>query len=394
MNTDPDEIKRRLVYDEYILGSIEKIYGNELLNVLSALLTPPKRLYLRVNTLRISREELLEILKEQDVKAYPDPFIEEAVYLLVDGPNKISDHGLSVIVDKRASESIMMGAEVYSPGVVHCDRDIKRGSLVTVYSENMIALAEGEAQISCEEAVKNRRGLFIKTFKNLYKAPPVRELEIWRRGLIYPQSLPSMITSRLLAPEKNDFIIDMCAAPGGKTGHLFELSGGGARILAIDHSRKRVNEMIKNFERLGYGDKIEVRVADSRYLSIDFPGLVADKIMLDPPCTSTGVRPKIYDKKNRNDLISLVRYQEQFLREAHRIVRRGGFVVYSTCSITYDENEELIKRFVDKEKLFELVEMPEYIRRISSNAYEDLGIRFHPHINDTPGHYIVLLKKI
>ena len=387
------DLRERLEYDERVLGSIERVYGEELVIVLRSLLTPPQRLYLRVNTLRISREDVIRILREEGVEAYPDPYIEEAVYLKVHGPNKIRDSGLRVFVDKRAAESIMMGANLYSPGVIRCDPGIKRGSIVSIYSENMILLAEGEAQISCEEALDQRRGLFVKTLKSLYKAPSVRDLSVWRHGYVYPQSLPSMIASRLLEPRENEIIIDMCAAPGGKTSHIFELSGGRARVVAFDHSRKRVEEMIANLERLGYREGIEIRVGDSRYISVDYPGLVADKIMLDPPCTATGVRPKIYDKKNEKELLSLVRYQEQFLREAHKILRKNGLLVYSTCSITYDENEALINKILG-EKLFEPIEPPDYIKRISYTGTDGVGIRFHPHKNDSPGHYMILLKKI
>ncbi len=394
MHRDLDEIKHRLIYDKRVLESIERVYGDKTPDVLTSLLTPPRRLYLRVNLLRTNRDNVLDLLKEEGYSAYPDPLIEEAIYFTIDGPYKINDHGLKVIVDKRAAESIMMGAEIYSPGVVYCDKEIKKGSMATIYSENMIAIAEGEAYTSCEDTVVRRKGLFIKNLKSLYKAPPVRELNVWRRGLVYPQSLPSMIASRLLEPKKNDFIVDMCAAPGGKTSHLFELSGGLAKILAIDHSKKRVKEMIENLERLGYRDKIDIRVGDSRYLSIDLPGLIADKVMLDPPCSSTGVRPKIYDRKTEKDLVSLVKYQEQFLREAYKITKRGGLIVYSTCSITYDENEGLVKRFIDKERLFDVAEIPSYIKKISSEALKGLGIRFHPHKNDSPGHYMILLKKI
>lgn len=387
------DLRERLEYDERVLGSIERVYGEELVIVLRSLLTPPQRLYLRVNTLRISREDVIRILREEGAEAYPDPYIEEAVYLKVHGPNKIRDSGLRVFVDKRAAESIMMGANLYSPGVIRCDPGIKRGSIVSIYSENMILLAEGEAQISCEEALDQRRGLFVKTLKSLYKAPSVRDLSVWRHGYVYPQSLPSMIASRLLEPRENEIIIDMCAAPGGKTSHIFELSGGRARVVAFDHSRKRVEEMIANLERLGYREGIEIRVGDSRYISVDYPGLVADKIMLDPPCTATGVRPKIYDKKNEKELLSLVRYQEQFLREAHKILRKNGLLVYSTCSITYDENEALINKILG-EKLFEPIEPPDYIKRISYTGTDGVGIRFHPHKNDSPGHYMILLKKI
>ncbi|MEL9929779.1 MAG: RsmB/NOP family class I SAM-dependent RNA methyltransferase [Sulfolobales archaeon] len=382
-------------YDEYVMRSIERVYGGKIDLVLSALLRPPSRLYVRVNTLRASVEEVIEMIRDEGYDVYRDERLHEALYFKVEGPNTIKDHGFRVLVDKKASESIMMGANVYSPGVLECDSMIKAGTIATIYSENMIPIAEGEAVISCEEARRSGKGLFLRNIKSLYRAPPVRELKAWNKGLIYPQSLPSMVTSRILDPRPGEVIVDMCAAPGGKTGHIYELSRGRSFIYAFDHSKKRVGEMISNLSRLGHipSNNLTIEIADSRYLSIDYPNLVADKILLDPPCTSTGVRPKIYDMKKEKDLRNLVEYQSQFLSEAYRILRRGGILVYSTCSITYDENEGLLKRFIDK-KMFKEVDPPEWAMNISTPGVDDIGIRFDPYRDDSQGYFIGVLMKI
>ncbi|MEZ0289976.1 MAG: PUA domain-containing protein [Sulfolobales archaeon] len=391
-----DEIVERFLrYERGVLESIERVYGDKLDLVLESLLKPTSRLYLRVNTLKTSVEEVLDLIREESFQAYRDELIEEAIYFKVEGPNSIKDHGLRVIVDKRASESILMGANVYSPGVVYCDPEIKPGSLVTIYSENMIPIAEGEAVTDCKSIKRIGRGLFLKSVKSLYKAPPIRDLRVWIEGFVYPQSLPAMLTSRLLDPRAGDSIIDMCAAPGGKTSHIYELSRGDATIYAFDHSKRRIEEMISNLRRLGHlnSNKIIVINSDSRYISRDYKYLVADKILLDPPCTSTGVRPKIYDLKTERELRDLVEYQRQFLSEAYKVLRRGGILVYSTCSITYDENEGLINRFL-RERLFEQLDPPEWVFRIARAGVDEIGIRFDPYNDAMPGYFIAILRKI
>jgi 16S rRNA (cytosine967-C5)-methyltransferase len=386
-------VRKIFDYDDFVLDSIKKVYDDKIFDVLYSLTRPSSRLYLRVNLLRSSVNDVVREIREEGYEVFRDELLEEAVYFRVEGPNKVDGSGLRVVVDKRAAESVLMGSNLYAPGVVYCERSIEKGSSVSIYSENNILLADGEALISCEEALRIRRGIFVKVYKSLFKAPPIRDLRVWERGLVYPQSLPSMIVSRLLDPRPGEVIVDMCAAPGGKTSHIYELSRGEAVIYAFDHSKKRIEEMISNLRRLGH-DKINIIHGDSRYISIDHPYIKADKILLDPPCTSTGVRPKIYDHKTGDELRSLVKYQEQFIREAHRILRKGGVLIYSTCSITYDENEGLIKKFLD-EKLFEEVDPEKIFReiyRIGERGADDIGVRFSP-LKDLPGHYVIVLIK-
>lgn len=388
-------LEKIFLYDDEVLYSIERVYGDLSREVLYSLTRPPRRLYLRVNTLRTSREEVLDLIESEGYRAYPDEILPEAVYFEVEGPVALEDTGHRVVVDKRTAESVMMGANVYIPGVLWCDRSIKRGSWVSVFSENGVLVAEGEAVVSCDDVSRDARGVFVKTHKTLYRAPPVRELAVWSMGLVYPQSLPSMIVSRVLGPRPGEVVVDMCAAPGGKTGHIHELSGGEAVVYAFDHSSSRLREMRENLARLGHSRNIYIHRADSRYISRDYPYLRADKVLLDPPCTSTGVRPKIYDRKTGRDLRSLVDYQIQFAREAHRVLREGGVLVYSTCSITYDENEGLVERLVE-EGLYEELDPAEFFDKIYVHASRGLGgvgARFSPHRYEGPGYFIAVLRK-
>ncbi|MEM4970242.1 MAG: PUA domain-containing protein [Sulfolobales archaeon] len=338
--------------------------------------------------MKTSREDVIESIERDGYKAYEDEDLEEAIYIPVEGPYRLEPRGKVVIADKRASESVMMGSNLYSPGVISCS-GIREGDEVSIVSENGVLVAIGKARISCEDAIRARSGIFVEVEKSLYKAAPIRELNAWRQGLIYPQSLPSMVASRMLFPESGDVVIDMCAAPGGKAGHIFELSRGKAMVYAIDHSARRIEEMVENFKRLGYEDKIKVYRLDSRYLSKDL-GVMADKVIIDPPCTATGVKPKLWHRISYRDLDSLVRYQLQFLGEAQKILRERGILVYSTCSIAYDENERLIGELIEN-KGFEVVEPPYWVKRRA--FITDYGaIRFDPR-SGYPGFFIASLRK-
>ncbi len=380
-------------YDDIVIRSISQAYPHgDVENILSSLTKPPSRLYVRVNTLKVSVEKAVELIEEEGYRVYRDEHIPEALYFIVEGPNNIADIGKKVVADKYASESVMMGSNLYSPGVVKCDRDILEGDHVSVYSPNGILIAVGVAARSCRDAMETKKGLFVKVSESLYTAPPVRELEVWKNGYIYPQSLPSMIVSRLAKAEPGWTVVDMCSAPGGKASHIYQLTLGRASIYAFEHSSSRLERMKHTLSRLGI-DGIKIFKADSRYLSRDYPWLKADLVILDPPCTATGVRPKIYDRKTSKDLYSLANYQRQFIYEAHRILRDNGLLVYSTCSITFHENEAHIIDVVE-EGYFEPVKPDADLGGVAFIGRDLPWVRFDPYIHDTPGFFIAVLRKV
>lgn len=382
-------LKQIFSYDEKVISSIVMAFGGDIRDILLSLIKPPERLYMRVNILRTTREEVIEHIEREGYRAYADETLDEAIYIPIEGPYEIEPLGERVVADKRASEAVMMGSNLYSPGVISCER-VRKGDTVHIVSENGFLLAVGRAIVNCEEALRSRRGVFIEVEKSIYRSAPIRELRVWREGLIYPQSLPSMIASRMLDPKPGDVVIDMCAAPGGKSGHIFELSRGMATIHAIDHSIKRIEEMRENLRRLGYLDKINIHRLDARYISKDLAGVRPNKIMLDPPCSSTGVKPKLWHRITWKDLESLRKYQIQFIEEAHRSLVDKGILVYSTCSITYEENELIIEETLEK-GLFDIIEPPYWVKKIS-NVSRIGWIRFDPR-KGGPGFFIAILRK-
>lgn len=153
-------------------------------------------------------------------------------------------------------------------------------------------------------------------------------------------------------------------------GHVHQLQPK-SRVIGFDHTVKKVEDLKRRLEMLNMRE-IEVYKADSRYLYEDFHIQNVDKVLIDPPCSALGLRPKIYDKKTKTDLLNLSAYQRQFLNSAYKILKRGGIVIYSTCTMTEIENEEIIN-----DSKFEVEEI----------------IRFHPIIHDMTGFFIAKLRK-
>jgi len=383
------------LYDDALFEALERVYGEDLDSFLDAVSRPGSRLYFRVNTLRIDPGELIDSLRARGLDVRRDEELPEALYVPVQGPFEIERLELCVLVDKRAAESILLGANLYAPGVRWCDPRIRRGDEVSILGPGGILVANGIAAMSCEEMLRSRHGLAVEVVRSRYRAPCLRSLPEFEKGLIYPQSLPAIYVSRILDPQPNDLVVDMCAAPGGKTGHIVELSRGRATIYAFDHSKSKIEELRNEMRRLGHLDLVHVERRDSRYLHLDLPTLRPTKVLVDPPCTALGVRPKVLDVKTWRDVVSSARYQVQFLWTALRIARVGARIVYSTCTVTVEENELLVELIAEKCRCVEIEKIE--VRRFSRGvwgAHSDSYVRVHPHLHDATGYFIASLRKI
>lgn len=176
----------------------------------------------------------------------------------------------------------------------------------------------------------------------------IRELDIYKNGEIYMQSLSSMIPPIVLKPQANESILDMAAAPGGKTTELASLSSNQAMITACEKNKIRCDKLKYNLEKQG-ANRVTVMQEDARKLS-DF--FVFDKILLDAPCSGSGtinLNDRNLDKYFSKELyIRAIRTQKELLEKATRIVKRGGEIVYSTCSILKEENEKIVENILNK----------------------------------------------
>ena len=205
--------------------------------------------------------------------------------------------------------------------------------------------------IEFEEELKKSNISFIRYLYNsiYYKTSNPSILinnEIFKDGMITVQNPFSGFICNLLNPKSDELVIDACAAPGGKTAYISELMKNKGKIFAFDINQKRIILLKKTLERMKINNVIhEVKDVASQKLP------KADKILLDVPCTGTGVLNKYPDikwKKSFSDIKEMVNIQKNILSNASKYLRRGGIIVYSTCSIEKEENEEIITSFLNK----------------------------------------------
>ena len=187
-----------------------------------------------------------------------------------------------------------------------------------------------------------------------------------RDGLCQVQDESSMTAARLLNPQAGEFVIDCCAAPGGKSTHLAELMKNRGRIIAADIYETKLEHIKANAQRLGI-KIIEPLLIDARTIGEKFFNQ-ADKILVDAPCSGLGVLRRKADlrwKKNPDELNDLPALQEKILSSAAQTLKRGGFLVYSTCTIIRRENESVVEKFLAAHENFRLVEMKTLLPQVT-----------------------------
>lgn len=177
----------------------------------------------------------------------------------------------------------------------------------------------------------------------------VEKLPGFAEGLLSVQDLSAQFAALLLAPAAGEYVLDACAAPGGKTAHLLELEPASS-LLAVELSAARAQRIEQNLRRLGL--QAEIRIADAADTGSWWDGRIFDRILLDAPCSATGVirrHPDIKLLRRETDIEDLVHTQRRLLAAEWPLLKRGGKLLYVTCSVLAAENENQILHFLDQQ---------------------------------------------
>ncbi|HMD51208.1 MAG TPA: RsmB/NOP family class I SAM-dependent RNA methyltransferase, partial [Solirubrobacteraceae bacterium] len=170
---------------------------------------------------------------------------------------------------------------------------------------------------------------------------------LWEAGAFQPQSRAAMLVARVLAPRPGERVLDLCAAPGGKSTHLAALMGDRGEVVAVERDRRRAGVLVRSAQRLR-ARSVRVEVADAEREREE--GAVFDRVLLDAPCSGLGTLQAHPDLRWRMTPAAVDRMaaaQARILAAAAGSLRPGGVLVYSTCTISPTENERLIAAFLD-----------------------------------------------
>lgn len=204
------------------------------------------------------------------------------------------------------------------------------------------------------ENIKATDGI-LKDFLVLDKAKNIEKLESFKNGLFTVQDEAAGLTSLILDPKKGESILDACSSPGGKTTYIAQLVENEGQIIAFDIHEHRTRLVEQNAKRLGV-NIIETKVQDASKFEEKYVNKF-DKILLDVPCLGIGVlkrKPDIKWQKKKEDVKEISEIQYKILENCTKYLKPKGELVYSTCSIIKEENEDLIEKFLQKNKEFKL----------------------------------------
>ena len=200
-------------------------------------------------------------------------------------------------------------------------------------------------------------------FLEIEKIKDIENNKFFKKGYFTVQDVSAGLTVKILSPKPNEIVLDACSAPGGKTTYIAEIMENKGKIVAGDIYEHRLNLINENCERLGISI-VETKQIDGTIFQEDFYQKY-DKILLDVPCLGIGVirrKPDIKWQKTEEDVKEIIKVQENILKNCSRYLKPGGELVYSTCSILKEENEDIIEKFLNETNNFKIFDLENEVK--------------------------------
>jgi 16S rRNA (cytosine967-C5)-methyltransferase len=309
---------------------------------------------------------------------------------------------------KAASDEERIGLQTFHPTwfVKYCFNLLGRSEAIAFLEGNvnppppclrMNTLKASEEKILEKLAAEGVKLEKIEPLKHAYKVlgakQPLRETASFQEGLFYVQDKASCSAAEVADPKPEMTVLDVCSAPGAKTTYLAQLMQNRGGICSVDYSTRRMQVWKTEVSRMGV--KIAEPVIADACASLPF-AVEADVAVLDPPCTSTGVFAKQPSAKWRltpRSIDKMADIQWRMINNCAENVKAGGVLTYSTCSITVEENEMIIERFLKRHPEFTLEAITPQLG-VSGLRGLDKCQRLYPHLHESNGFFIAkLLKK-
>ncbi|MEZ0344764.1 MAG: 16S rRNA (cytosine(967)-C(5))-methyltransferase RsmB [Caldimicrobium sp.] len=264
-----------------------------------------------------------------------------------------------------------------------------------VTRDNFLEFLRKEEVPQAEACPYSPYGIVLKDYRG-----KITELKAFHFGWFSVQDSASQLVTLLLNPKPGEKILDACAGVGGKTTHIAELTEDKAKIWAFDLYDWRLEKLKENFKRLGLREP-QVFVGDVVEKLKELNPKPFDRILIDAPCTGTGVirkHPDIKWARSEKDFEEIPQRQLRLLEGVAPYLKKGGILVYATCSLEPEENEEVIQKFLEKHHEFKLENPLPLLEKFCGERAKELVednqyLKTYPHIHNLDGFFAVRLRK-
>ncbi|XP_063094585.1 tRNA (cytosine(72)-C(5))-methyltransferase NSUN6-like isoform X2 [Cavia porcellus] len=270
------------------------------------------------------------------------------------------------VVGAQCGNAVLRGAQVYVPGIVSASSFMKAGDVISVYSDikgkckkgarefdgTKVFLGNGISARSRKEIFSGLcelKGIGIRMTEPIYLSPSFDNV---LPGYLFLQNLPSAVVTHVLHPQPGERVLDLCAAPGGKATHIAALMHDQGEVIALDKIPNKVEKIKQNALLLGLNSIKAFCFDGTKALKHDmtedtqegppFSPESFDRILLDAPCSGMGQRPNMACTWTLKEVMSYQPLQRKLFSVAAQLLKPGGMLVYSTCTITLAENEEQV----------------------------------------------------
>ncbi|XP_012976834.1 tRNA (cytosine(72)-C(5))-methyltransferase NSUN6 isoform X1 [Mesocricetus auratus] len=368
-------LKQSFMNEEVVSASSKQEAERRFEALLIHLAHPPSFTTVRVNTHLASVEHvrglLLNELEKQfsgsSVPVLQHPALPDVLLIPVTGPRRnIEKQQCEVIVGAQCGNAVLRGAHVYVPGIVSASKFMKAGDVISVYSDikgkckkgakefdgTKVFLGNGVSELSRKDifnGIPDLKGIGIRMTEPIYLSPSFDNV---LPSYLFLQNLPSAVVAHVLNPQPGEKILDLCAAPGGKTTHIAALMQDQGEVIALDKILNKVEKLKQNASLLGLHSirafcfdatkAVKLDMIDGTEGTPPFLPESFDRILLDAPCSGMGQRPNMACTWTLKEVTSYQPLQRKLLNVAVQLLKPGGVLVYSTCTVTLAENEEQV----------------------------------------------------
>jgi len=210
------------------------------------------------------------------------------------------------------------------------------------------------------------------------------------QGHYYLQEAASQVPVQVLSPNQNEIVLDMCASPGSKTTQIAQLMQNTGTVVALDINKNKLISLRNNISRLGIKNTIVYNMDAADVMRL---GLKFDKILLDAPCSGNLTLERNWlDKRKQKDLIKISETQKKLLKAAFSVLKKDGMIVYSTCSLEPEEDEEVVNYAID-ELNASLIKITDEKYKQAFNPQLPGTLKFWPEITETQGFFVAIICK-